>query len=120
MPLAPLYDITAHPLLGGKYNQLKSPEEKEATHIMAELLLGLRGPALVGADAEELAYAVVRQINFGLEHGITPDIMKSVSQTVPGTTTTYRDRYLDPGAAAIVARVTKVAQVRYVPMTTGT
>lgn len=120
MALTPLYDIANHPLLGGKYNQLKTPEEKEATHIMAELLLDLRAPAYTGADGEELAYAVVRQINFAMEHGVTPDVMKSVSQTVPGTTTTYRDRYLDPGAAAIVARVTKVATVRYVPMSRGT
>lgn len=120
MALAPLYDITAHPLLGGKYTGLKTPEEKEATQILAELLLDLRGPAYTGDDAEELAYAVVRQINFQLEHGITPDIMKSVSQSTPGTTTAYRDRFKDPGAAAIVARVTKVATVGFSPMPYGT
>jgi hypothetical protein len=120
MALAPLYDIASHPLLGGKYTALKTPEEKEATQIMAELLLDLRAPAYTCDDALELAYAVVRQVNFQLEHGLTPDVVKSVSQTVPGTTTTYRERYKDPGAAAIVARVTKVATVGFTPMASGT
>lgn len=119
MPLTPLYDITDHALLGGKY--LKSePPEQVAVQIMAELLLNLRIPVYTGTDAEELGYAIVRQINFILEHGVTPDIMKSVNQQQPGTTVTYRDRYLDPGAAAIVARVTRTATVGFSPMTRGT
>lgn len=119
MALSPLYDVAGHPLLGAKFTAL-GEERQESEQILAELLLNLTKPVYTGDDAEELGYAIVRQINFQLEAGITPEVMKSVSKTVPGNVETFRDRYLEPGAAAIVARVTKVATVGFSPMARGT
>ncbi len=104
--LTALYDIDAHPLLSGKYAGLKTDDERDAQHLVAEMLLDLRPPAYTGDKAEELGYAVVRQINFQLEHGLTPEIVKSTSTTHPGLTTSYRDRYVSPVAWDIVKRDT--------------
>ena len=68
-----------------------------------------------GDDGDMLSIAVVRQINFMLEHGVTPSVTRSVGDTNRGTTTTYRDRWIDPDAAMIVARVTGVRHVRVAP-----
>lgn len=111
--LLPLYDITEHPLLSEQYNKLKTDEEREAQQIKAEMLLGLVAPAYTAAKAEELAYAVVEQINFQLQHGIEPDVLKSVSNAHPGNTTAYRNRYVSPTAWAIVERVTGVKTVGF-------
>jgi hypothetical protein len=111
----PLYDITGHPLLSDKYNKLKDDDEKTAQNYVAELLLNLREPVYTGDDADELGHAIVRQINFQMEQGITPEVLRSVSNAHPGNTTQYRDRWVEPGAWAIVARVTGVQQVRFVP-----
>jgi hypothetical protein len=119
MPLVPLYDVTGHPLLSEQFNKLKTAEEKTAQMIMAHLLLNLRAPAFSGDEAEELGYAIVRQVNYQIQRGISPEVMKSISNTQPGITTTYRDRYLDPGAWAIVARVTGVATVGFSPTAPG-
>lgn len=115
MPIAALYPVTGHPLLGEKFAKLKTDEERDAYVILSELLLDLRAPAYTGQDAEELTYANVMQVNFQLEHGLTPEITKSVSQSHPGNTTTYRDRYVSPAAWAIVQRVTKVQNVAFRP-----
>jgi hypothetical protein len=113
MALPVLYDITGHSLLSEKYNKLKTPEEKSDQQVMAELLLGLRAPVYTATEAEQLKYAIARQINFQLERGITPDVMKSLSNSHPGNTTQYRDRYADSGALAIVNRVCKIAVVGF-------
>jgi hypothetical protein len=108
----------ANPLLADKFVKL-APEKQTAEQITAEMLLDLRAPVYTGDDAEELKYAIVLQINFRLEHGVTPSVQRSAGDTNRGVTTTYRDRWIDPQAAAIVARVTGVQQVRNQPVTAG-
>lgn len=114
MALAPLYAIDAHPLLSKKFDALP-PEEQEAQHLLAEMLLDLRAPVYTGNPALELSYAVVEQINFQLQRGLEPEVLKSVSNTHPGNTTAYRDRYVSPAAWAIVQRVTGVKTVGFTP-----
>lgn len=111
------------PLLGEKWSKLGGPQlssdERSALqlahHLAAELALDLRAPAYTGDDAAELSFAVALQILFMLEHGITPSVVKSVSQGSPGATRNYRDRWVDPTAALIVSRVTGVVQTAYAP-----
>lgn len=113
----------ASALLGGagdKWAKLASDDLRLAMHLDAEMLLDLRAPAYTGADAEELSFAVVHQVLFMLEHGITPSLVKATSQGGPSAATkTYRDRWIDPQAAAIVARVTGRRAVRFEPFMAG-
>src|SRR5690242_2429966 len=113
MPIPLLYDITDHPLLSDAYTRLATDEAREANQVLAEMLLGLKAPAYAGEAAERLGYAVVIQINFQLQHGIEPAVLKSVSNTHPGNTTSYRDRYVDPMAWKIVEEVTGVVTVGF-------
>lgn len=113
MALVPLYPVTDHPLLSEKFAGLKVPGAQAAQNVLAELLLGLSPPPYVDAEAEQLTMAVVLQINYQLERAITPDVLKSMSNTHPGNTTAYRDRYISPGAWAIVERVTGVRYVGF-------
>lgn len=108
---------TGNPLLSERWNGLTAARQT-SEQIRAEMALGLTA-GYDGSDAEELAYAIVLQINFQLARGETPDIQKSVANAKTGLNDTYRDRYVDPEAAAIVARVTGAAQVRFTPMTAG-
>jgi hypothetical protein len=111
--LAPIYPgVNALPLLadaGSLYRKLKTDAERTDQIVVAELLLGLRPPAYAGRAQSEIEYAVALQVQFQMQQGVTPEITKSVSQAHPGNTTTYRDRYLSPEAAAIVARATNTA-----------
>jgi hypothetical protein len=115
-----------NPLLGEKWTKLGGQSLsgdartalQTAYQVNAELALDLRA-GYTGNDAMELAYAIVLQILFVLEHGITPSIVKSVSQANPGANKVYRDRWIDPTAAAIVARVTGRQQVRFAPFMAG-
>lgn len=108
------YKIAGHPLLSGKYLGLKDEDQRRAHHVMAELLLALNvGDPYQDEDAEALALAVVEQVNFQLAQDLDPLINKSVSNTHPGMTTAYRDRYLSPRAWAIVERVTGVETVAF-------
>lgn len=122
----PLYDITGgHPMLGGKFYGLKDDtlftavEKKKAYNIFAEQALRLKAPAFTGDTADRIKYAVARQINVLLNEGIEPLVLKSISNTTPGNTTQYRDRYVDPLAAQIVEDETGVRPVRYVPKVRG-
>jgi hypothetical protein len=115
MPLTPLYSITDHPLLSDKFAGLKSDEARDAQHQLAELLLNLTPPAYTGVQAEELGYAIVSQINFQLQKSLEPEVVKSQSNTHPGMTTAYRDRYVSPLAWSIVSRVTRVRTVGFTP-----
>jgi hypothetical protein len=54
-----------------------------------------------------------------LEQALVPHIVRSQMSSVPGQSTTYRDRYVDPAAWAIVARVLQVRTVRYTPTAMG-
>jgi len=115
-----------NPLLGEKWAKLGganlTTDERTALQtayqVSAELALDLRA-GYTGSDAMELAYAIVLQLLFMLEHGLTPSIVKSVSQSNPGANKVYRDRWIDPTAAAIVARVTGRQQVRFAPFMAG-
>lgn len=119
----------ASSLLSEKWENLGGPNASSderaaaqtALHVDAELLLGLQPAAApyTGDDADMLGFAVVRQINFMLEHGITPSVVQSSADTNRGLTTTYRNRWVDPDAAAIVARVTGLRQVRFEPAMAG-
>lgn len=107
-----LYDVTGHPLLaapGNKFNALATPEEKIAQNELAEAFLGLVSPAYVGDDAEKLTFAVALQVLFQMDQGLTPHIMKSEVQNRPGVTTTFKERFIHPGAAELVARVTRTS-----------
>ena len=117
----------ASSLLSDKWANLGGPNatadqrtaQQTALHLSAELMLDLTAPAYTGDDADMLGFAVVRQINFMLEHGIAPSVLRSAADTSRGLTTTYRDRWIDPDAAAIVARVTGRRQVRFEPAMAG-
>jgi hypothetical protein len=102
----------ANPLLSASYKALDA-DEQLAHHILAELLLDLRAPIYTDTDGEEMSYAIVRQINFQVKHGITPDMVRASSNSRSGVTENYRDRYLDPGAWAIVARIDEREAVEF-------
>jgi hypothetical protein len=107
------------PLLSERWGKLATDAERTAQHIRAEMDLGLRAPVYIGTDAEELTYAIVLQINTNLERGATPVLTKGTANAKSGANETYRDRWVNPEAAAIVARVTGVQAVRFVPVTAG-
>lgn len=111
--IATLYPVAGHPLLSDKYAGLKDDDQRHAHHVMAELLLRLLPPAYEDDEAVMLTMAVVQQINFQLQQEIEPEILKSKSNTHPGNTTAYRDRYLSPRAWAIVERVTGAEVVAF-------
>lgn len=121
--MPPLYDVTAHPLLqgaGNKFLALKTPEERLAQNELAEQYLGLVPPAYTDeGDIAHLELAIAMQILFQMDQGTSPLIHKSEAQNKPGITTAYRDRFIHPGAAQIVARVTKTAQTIFTPATFG-
>jgi hypothetical protein len=118
--VTPLYDVTGHPLLGEDFAKLKSDDARAAQNAVAELLLGLVAPAYTDATVvDQLKLAVARQINFQLQQGMTASVMRTMNQTRPGVANSYRDRYADAGALAIVAAVTDVAAVRFEPMGRG-
>jgi hypothetical protein len=103
--MAILYAVPAdHPLLSGKWPA--DAGEQAAQNALAEQLLDLRAPAYTGDAADELTTAVVLQINFQLQHGIEPHVIRTANQSNPGVSTTYRDRYVNPEALAVVCRVT--------------
>lgn len=112
---------TGNPLLIEAWGKLASDAERTAQHIRAELDLNLRAPLYTGDDALELSYAIVLQINFNLKRSLTSASLKSVASAgTLGKTEAFRDRYVDPEAAAIVARVTGVKAVRFEPWAVGT
>lgn len=111
--LAPIYEVTNHPLLIKKWAGLPTDEARIQHNILAELLLGLKAPAYAGDDGERLLLATVLQINFQLEQGLEPDISRSVSNTQPGMMTSYRDRYVSPEALRIVCDVTGVTYTAF-------
>jgi hypothetical protein len=112
----------ASELLSEKYANLPSDNARRLEQIRAEIDLGLRAPKYTGTDAEELAIAVALQINFNLDKPDASRFQKSVANQVIGTSgasTTYRDRTVDPEAAAIVLRVTGAAPIRFAPPFAG-
>lgn len=104
MALVPMYDVTGNARLSGK----APTDSAKLTELnaLAEMLLSLKAPAYTGPQAEQLTEAVVEQINFMVQRGIEPTVVKSVSNTHPGNTTSYRDRFVSPDAYAMVCAVT--------------
>lgn len=115
MPLQPLYSVDGHPMLGEKYNNLVNPDEAVAHVVLAEMLLGLKAPVYTGEPAERLKFAIAIQVNFQLQQGVEPDVLKSVSNTHPGNTTQYRDRMVSPDARALTQYVTGNTPVGFRP-----
>jgi hypothetical protein len=111
--MAAIYDVIGHELLDnptGKFMKLEDDAERTAMNEIAEAYLNLVEPAYTDAKiVARIKHALALQINFMLEQGYTPTIMKSEVQNRPGVTTTYRDRFIHPGAAEIVARATKTS-----------
>jgi hypothetical protein len=105
-------------LLSQEFTKLDA-DDQAAQQTLAELLLNLTSPAYTGRAGQELAYAVVLQVNFQVRHGVSPSLVRSTGNSRSGDTVTYRDRYIDPAAARIVARVTGVRAVRFEPMPVG-
>lgn len=127
MALEPLYPNTdAVPLLSAssnKYRNLGSDDERKAQVVLAELLLGLEEPAYADPDiAARLEFAIALQINFQMDQGVVTSQILQTASISPALTKTegYRDRYLHPGAAAMVDRVTQRATVGFSPMQSGT
>jgi len=89
------------------------PDKFLAEHLRAEMLLGLTVPVYEDTDAEELAFAVILQINYQVAHRNKVPDMKAVSSE--RGTESFRDRSVDPDAAMIVERVTGRRSVRYEP-----
>lgn len=123
-PLNPLYpDTDILPLLAdgsSRYRKLKTDEERRDQIVLAELLLGLRAPVYIEDDASKIQYAVALQVMYQLDQGtILAQFMKSQSNAHPGNMSTYRDRFIHPGAQMIIARVTKTANVGFSPFAPG-
>lgn len=117
--MAVLYPVPPdHPLLSGKWPADAAKQAAQAQ--LAEQLLDLRAPAYVNADAvEDLTTAVVLQINFQLQHELEPHVIRTANQSNPGVSTTYRDRYVNPEAMAIVCRTTGRRYVGFTPPGAG-
>lgn len=95
-----------------------TPDDQVALNIDAELVLDLTA-GYTGDDAEQLKVAVAHQMNLLKELDVNALRLKSVSPANPGPTRTFRDRWVDPRAAVIVARVTGRKAVRYEPLAIG-
>jgi hypothetical protein len=112
----PLYPIGNHILLSAKAQGVLDPfaETREEYNAVAEQLLGLHAPAYTDQGVvTTLATAIAFQINFMVEQGIEPKVLRSKSNAHPGNTTAYRDRLVDPTAAALVASVTGRQEVGF-------
>lgn len=114
--MANLYTLagsSAEPLLSEKYLKLKSDDERAAQQETAERLLNLSEPAYTGAQMDAIQLALVHQINFQLEHGMTPEVMRSIGNAHSGLNTSYRDRWLSPVAWRIIEVTTGVQYVGF-------
>lgn len=108
----------AYDLLSDAVVKLSEPK-RTALNRRAERSLGLTKPAYTGEDADELAMAVALQMNFAHAEGKQPSFKKSSTNGNPAIMDTFRDRWVDPEAAAIVERVTGAHPVRFTPPFAG-
>jgi len=77
MALTPTFDISAHDLLSDGADGLNA-DELAAQTVLAEVLLGLRAvTGLSGTDLENAQLAVVLQVNYQVELGAAPGLLKS-------------------------------------------
>jgi hypothetical protein len=116
-PIYPIETSSAAAILSDTFTAL-SPDEQLACELVAQELLGLRA-GYTGDDADRLSMAKVLQVNYLVARGDEPLVKKAITQGGTAVSTTFRDRYLNPDAAAIVARVTGVQQVRFTPPMSG-
>lgn len=96
-----VYAVGGHPLLSGKANQL-SPQELQGQVLLAESLLGV--PATAHTDQrlrERAELAVVLQVNFQLESGTDPLIVRRIHSSHTTQTTEYWGKYIDPRAMEV-------------------
>jgi hypothetical protein len=119
--MPPLYTVPDdHPLLTDKWPSDTQQDKRDVQKLLAEQLLGLKGPAYADADkVEDIITALVLQINFQLQHGIEPHVVRSANQSNPGNATNYRDRYVNPEAMATLARATGRTYVAFQPFGGG-
>ncbi len=113
-----VYDVESHPLLGdpkGKFQSLEDPEEQQAIVQIAEALLRINQETQDDGEDATMKNAVALQVNFLLDQGMTPQFALQTNQSQPGLSTTFRSRWLDPRAAALVSRVLGIEQVRFTP-----
>lgn len=116
----PIETSTAAAIRSDTFTAL-SPDEQIAYEGVAQELLreiGLRA-GYTGDDADRLSMAKVLQVNYLVARGDEPLVKKAITQGGTAVSTTFRDRYLNPDAAAIVARVTGMQQVRFTPPLAG-
>lgn len=110
-----IYDVTDHPLLIPKVKELTTsdPEQFAAQVEVAEVLLAL--PATVPADpaGAQLHLAVAMQVNFQIQQGIDPLFIESSASSHSRNSVSYRDRFIDPRAAQIVATIITTLGGRY-------
>lgn len=104
-----LYPIDGHPLLSATAAAL-APDVLEAQALVAERMLGLRGTAYTGDDADDAASAVALQVS--LQVAKDPESYIASSVTRGSRSLTYRDGVvLHPDAVAMVAALVTIATV---------
>jgi hypothetical protein len=102
-----LYDVSAHPLLGGKALTLDADALEEQASL-AEDLLSLAGTTFEGDDAKAAARAVAIQVSYQVERGIEGSVYQTLTRG--SRTFNFRDSgYLAPEAVEIVATLLGLA-----------
>lgn len=106
-----VYEVAGHPALSGKAQVLGGPM-LEAQVLLAETLLGVSAPAYTDAALLEKAIlAIVLQVNFQMEEGIDPLIVKRMHSTHTSQTVEYWGRYIDPRALILWSSTLSVEKV---------
>lgn len=96
-----VYEVGGHPNLSGKARGL-SPQELQGQVLLAESLLGVSAPAYTDTSLRERAeLAVVLQVNFQVESGLDPLILKRIHSSHTSQTAEYWGRYIDPRALEV-------------------
>lgn len=103
MPIYSSLDQT-HPL-ASEYVKRLTPDAFAAQQVMAESLLGLSLPKLTDADVvERLEIALIQQVDFQVQQGMDGLILEAMGVGSQATKSMkWRDRYLNPMSARIVA-----------------
>ena len=100
-------DLTGYALLSGKV--LALGDKFAPNQLLAETLLGV-SPAFVarltGDQVAQVVMAVALQLNFQVEQGLDPFILKSDSSQQQGESKTYQDNVIHPQAQAIIGNIT--------------
>ncbi len=111
--MAALYTVTNdHPLASEKVMAMTDEDVFGAQLLTAEVLLGLKSPALTeSADVDKVHLALMHQINFQVQQGLDPLIQSSAGSQHSGDNAAWRDRYINPVAASILAEVLPEAGV---------